>query len=78
MSTSQTRLLGSQARLMLPMGVNRAKPASVHCGRCGTSKRFHVLDLDSTALEALRKFHRAICRALRTFAFESITASFQL
>src|SRR2546428_3583477 len=38
--------------------INRAKPASGYCGRCGTSQRFHVLSLSE---EELTK-HRASIR----------------
>src|SRR6266851_5386935 len=34
--------------------INRAKPASVYRGRCGTSQRFHVLSLRKTKLTTLR------------------------
>jgi hypothetical protein len=34
--------------------INRAKPASFYCGRCGTSQRFHVPSLFSRK----NSFHR--------------------
>ena len=35
--------------------INRAKPASVYCGKCGTFQRFHVLSLFCGSGAALKK-----------------------